>query len=83
METFNINYSKKIIPIPSKEEYKLLLISKVEHLLKRMRWKALAFLEKLGESNKENYGFRTNRCPPQVDEISEFEIDIMKMIKKH
>ena len=33
-----MDYSNKNIPIPPKNEYKLLLISKVEHVLKRMRY---------------------------------------------
>ena len=47
METFNITYSNKNIPIPSKNEYKLKLIMKTENFLKRMCWKALAFISKL------------------------------------
>ena len=47
METFNITYSNKNIPIPSKNEYRLKLIMKMEKLLKRMCWKALAFIGKL------------------------------------
>ena len=58
METFNITYSKKNIPIPSENEYKLKLIMKTENLSKRMRWKALAFLGKLKSSEKGNYGFK-------------------------
>ena len=54
METFNITYSKKNIPIPSENEYKLKLIMKTENFLKRMRWKALAFLGKLKSSDKDN-----------------------------
>ena len=30
----------------------------MEKVLKRMTWKALPFLEKLGENNKETYGFK-------------------------
>ena len=47
MEKFNMEYSKKKIPIPSQEEYKVYLMSKVEKFIKRMRWKALEFLGKL------------------------------------
>ena len=66
METFNITYSKKNIPIPSENKYKLKLIMKTENFLKRMRWKALAFLGKLKSSDKDNYGFKTMKCPPSV-----------------
>ena len=81
MDAYNIDYSKKNIPIPTKEEYLLSLVSKVELLLKRMRWKAMAFLGKLEATGQETYGFRTRNCPPQIDELSKFEIDIMNMLK--
>ena len=81
METFNITYSKKNIPIPSENEYKLKLIMKTENFLKRMRWKALAFLGKLKSSDKDNYGFKTVKCPSSVKELVPFENDMMDMIK--
>ena len=42
-----MQYSSKNIPIPSKEDYEMHLISKTELLLKRMLWRALAFHGKL------------------------------------
>ena len=81
METFNITYSKKNIPIPSENEYKLKLIMKTENLLKRMGWKALAYLGKLKGSDKDNYGFKTVKCPSSVEELVPFENDMMDMIK--
>ena len=81
METFNITYSKKNIPIPSENKYKLKLIMKTENFLKRMRWKALAFLGKLKSSDKDNYGFKTVKCPSSVKELVPFENDMMDMIK--
>ena len=77
METFNITYSKKNIPIPSENEYKLKLIMKTENFLKRMRWKALAFLGKLKSSDKDNYGFKTVKCPSSVKELVSFDNDMM------
>ena len=59
MERLYTNYSNKKIPIPSPNEYKLQLISKVEHLLKRMRWKNLQFQGKLESDNKETYGLKS------------------------
>ena len=59
MERLYTDYSNKNIPIPSQNEYKIQLISKVENVLKRMRWKALQFLGKLEENNKETYGFKS------------------------
>ena len=80
METFNITYSNKNIPNPSENEYKLKLIMKTENLLKRMRWKTLAFLGKLKGSDKENFGFKTVKGPSSVKELVPFENDMMEMI---
>ena len=80
MEKLNITYSKKNIPLASHNEYKLQLITKVESLIKRMRWKALQFLGKLESTNKETFGFKSRNCPPTVEELNEFESDMMALI---
>ena len=46
-----------------------------------MRWKALTFLGKLKSSEKDNYGFKTVKCPSSVKELVLFENDMMDMIK--
>ena len=66
MDTFYMNYSKKNIRLPSEEEYKVQFISKVESLVKRMRWKALQFLGKLKTQQKESYGFYCRKYSPAV-----------------
>ena len=79
MEKFYI--SEKNIPIPSKKQYKIHLILKVEKFMKRMRRKVLQFLGKLESTNKETFGFRSRKCPPAVEELTNFENDVMLMIK--
>ena len=71
METNNFTYSLKNIPIPDKKSYTISLIEKVEHFIKRIRWKAHFFLESeknknpLFEKNQnENFGFKTKNAPP-------------------
>ena len=81
MEKFNIDYSTKSIPIPTKHEYKIQLISKVKQFIKRMRWKALQFLGKLDNTVQVNYRFKTRKCPPCVEELIDFENDMMYMVK--
>ena len=81
METYNITYSQRNISILFENEYKLKLIMKTEHFLKRRRWKALAFLGKLKGNNKDNCGFKTAKCPSWVKELVPFENDMMDMIK--
>ena len=53
---------------------------KTENFFKKMRWKALAFLGKLKSSDKNNYGFKTVKCPFSVKELVLFENDMMDMI---
>ena len=81
MEKFNMNYSDKNIPIPSRQDYKIHLISKTEKFIKQIRWKALEFLGKLESTEKETYGFKSRNCPPFVEEVANFEHDLMMMIK--
>ena len=82
MEKVDINYSNKNIPVPSKRQYKIHLTSKVEKVIKRMRWKCLEFLGKLSSNvSKESYGFKSLKCPPAVEQMTDFELDLMNMIK--
>ena len=46
-----------------------------------MHWKALQFLGKLESTNKETFGFCSRKCPPAVEELTNFENDLMLMIK--
>ena len=80
MERFNINYSKKNIPIPTEKEYKTQLIAKVENFTKRMRWNFLEFLGKLGSNEKETFDFTQHNCPPSTNELAEFELDLLTMV---
>ena len=57
MESSNISYSKKNIPLPSEKEYITQLISKVENVTKKMMWKALQFLRTLETKDKKDFWF--------------------------
>ena len=94
MNSKNFNYSLKNIPIPNKTSYTLSLIDKIEHLIKRMRWKAHFFLNKEStpnstennESNSQNnakntFGFKTRKTPPQITELAQFEEDLFNITK--
>ena len=80
MENFNINFCRKSIPILSDREYMIQLISKVEKFIKRVRWKSFQLFGKFHNSRQENCGFKSRRCLPCVDELLDFENDMMKMI---
>ena len=81
MDKFEMQYSSKNIPIPSKEDYKIQLISKKEVLLNRVRWRALAFIGKLQKHEGKKYAFRSRNCPPVVNELTNFENDMQLIIK--
>ena len=76
-----MDYSGKNIPNPSRQDYKMHLLSKTEKFIKRIRWKAPEFLGKLESTEKETYGFKSRNCPPIVEEAANFEHDLMMMIK--
>ena len=47
-----------------------------------MRWKCVEFLGKLSSNvSKEYYGFKSLKCPPAVEQMADFEIDLVNMIK--
>ena len=81
MEKFNLEYSKKNIPIPSRREYLKMLIAKTENLIRRMRWKVHAFDGKLGPSEKKTHGFSTPYHPEPCPDLVQFESDLMNMIR--
>ena len=83
MEKLEIEYSMKNIPVPSQRHYKIQLITKAKKLIKRMRWKTLEFLGKLSSDNNNNqtFGFQSTKCPPPVNELTDFEKDMMLMVR--
>ena len=80
----------KNITTPSRTAYLKALISKVEHFLKRMRWKAFFFEKENDEANNDsseeeitfnNYGFKSPRTPPAQEALKPFEKAMYKMIQ--
>ena len=82
MEKFNISYSTKNIPLPSHNDYLQRLIERTEKFLHRMRWKAHSFLNPDTTSfTKETYGFKSTKNPSSIEELKDFEDDMLKMIQ--
>ena len=84
----------KNIPLPLKDSYKYKLIEKTELLLKRMRWKALFYdrdnTNKYNNKNNNTYvdetidnkfKLKTRKCPPQIQDMKDFENDLLKLIE--
>ena len=81
-EKIDIDYCAKNISIPSKDEDEIQLVPKIEHVINRMRWKALKYLGKLNNSIKESHEFKSIKCSPTVKEMTNFEEDLILIIKK-
>ena len=83
MEKINLNYSQKNIPIPPKKSYQLELISKIESVIKRMRWRAHFFLNvnknNDNETKTETFGFKSKHHPGQSKELENFEKDLFNI----
>ena len=62
-----------------------MLTSKVEKVLKRMRWKVLEFLGKLdNDSQKETYGFKSLKCSiPEDCKCMKLEVVYKRVFPSH
>ena len=82
MEKFNISYSTKNIPLPSRNDYLQRLIERTEQFSRRMHWKAHFFLNPDTTSpSKETYGFKSTKNSSPIEELKDFEDDMLKMIQ--
>ena len=81
MEKINFEYSLKNIPIPSKQNYIKSFINKTEHFLKRIRWKAFFYDNPSPDKQHDNFGFATEKSPPQNKDLIPFENDMYKLIR--
>ena len=80
MERVNFVYSIKNISIPRNNEYIRRLVEKTELFIKRLRWKALFFLNPdASASLRQTYGFKTPLCPPGIPELANFEHDLQQL----
>ena len=82
MEKLRFDYSMKNIPIPPKINYKTSLLEKVESVIKRMRWKALFFLNPKADQQQTNkFNLKSRKCPPPIDELKPFEEDMFQLVE--
>ena len=82
MEQVNLGYSTKNIPVPSKNTYLQILISSMEKLNHRMRWKAFFELNPETKSkSKETFGFKSTAPAPYVPELKEFQDKMINLAK--
>ena len=85
MDTYTPEYSLKNIPYPSYHAFQLALTEKIEDVVKRLRWKALFYLDSHEDNNcakKEVYNLKSQNTPPNNKLLDPFEADLFKLIKK-
>ena len=82
MEKTNFNYSLKNIHTPTKKSYQLMLMEKIERVIKQM-WRKAHFYIKKDTSNiaHTNYGFNTKNYRSQCKELQNFQKDLLDTIK--
>ena len=81
-----LDYSLKNIPIPSRTSYLKRLIEKIESVVRRMRWRAYYYLQSgkgdhTEDEDDEYYGLKSEKSPPYVEELADFEEDMAKLIE--
>ena len=86
MEKVNFGYSLMNIPTPNERTYKLQLIEKIELFLNKLRWKAIFFINKSMETTEScasglTYDLKSNKCHPQLKELTPFEDDLVDLVK--
>ena len=79
--TFSFDYSLKCIPNASKLQLQKILVSSIESLLNRMRWKLFwAKSPPLERRNKETFGFKSCNKAPFDPDLMRFEKDLIKIV---
>lgn len=84
MKKFEIPYSLKNIPIPSKLQYQKQLICKVEKFVTNLRWKLFFITNPANSDKKETFGFKSNNSVPQFNELDQlkgFEEDLLDLVE--
>ena len=82
METINLGYSTKNIPISNKDSYRTALIAQTESFLRRLRWKVHFFLSKSDTvTSTSHLGFNSLCSPPKNQLLYQFENDMYDMVK--
>ena len=76
MERANYNYVLKNIPIPIKNTYLKNMITKVEAIVRSMRWKA--YFHNFAEITS-NFGFKSTKSPPPNQLLVTFENDLYEL----
>ena len=81
MDTLNIPYSRKNIPLPTKFSYQKQLVKATEKFMRNLRWKVFFFLNPTQKGvKKESFVFKSSNNPPFMKEIKPFEDDMFDLV---
>ena len=81
MDPVNFGHSIKDIPVPSKKIYCSRLINSMEKFMQSLRWRVIFFLFPSISSQKEHFDFKSLKIPDPVEQLEDFENDLIKMVK--
>ena len=82
MEKIDFGYSPKNIPLPTEAEYRCLLIQKAKKFIPNLSWRVFFFLKPQERLEyKETYGLLTEKPPPCMTDLAEFESKLTNLIK--
>ena len=80
-----MDYYTENILLPNKNQNLKNMISKLESFIKRLRWKTFLFDFKnnndQGPQKMENFGFNTEKNPPQRRDLPAFETDLKQLVR--
>ena len=82
MERLEINHSLKDIPIPTKDNYLLILTAKMEDLIHRMRWKAHLSDKEIDPNSESKFNFKSQKTPPKCKYLEPFELDLLDLVNR-
>ena len=81
INTFQIKYSLKNVPIVSKKQYQKSMTSKLEVFLERMRWKLFWYKNpEIKKTEKKTFGFKSAHYPPASRELKSFEDELIAIV---
>ena len=83
LEQINFGYSLKNKPIPSTKYYMKCFIDKLDSFKHQLRWKAHFFDSQPDDdyNQNENFGFKSELCPPQHEGLNAFEADLYELAR--
>ena len=82
METIDINFSTKNIPLCNLWTYKRSLLNEIERFRENLRWRVFYFKRPDKKKKIQTYGLKTKFNAPQDPDLMEFERRLMDIIKE-